>query len=77
MLTEREQSTLQFIQEYIARHRKAPLLTEIAAGLGIQSKGVVHRYLSTLEEQGLHTPAPKASWHRIGRPSRFLSLIHI
>ena len=52
MLTEREQTTLQFIQEYIAKYRKAPLLTEIAAGLGIQSKGVVHRYLSTLEEQG-------------------------
>jgi len=52
MLTEREQTTLQFIQSYIARHAKAPLLTEIAEGLGIQSKGVVHRYLSTLEEQG-------------------------
>ena len=52
MLTEREQTTLQFIQNYIAKHRKAPLLMEIAAGLGIQSKGVVHRYLSTLEEQG-------------------------
>ena len=52
MLTEREQAALQIIQNYIAKHRKAPLLTEIAAGLGIQSKGVVHRYLSTLEEQG-------------------------
>lgn len=52
MLTEREQTTLQFIQSYIAKHAKAPLLTEIAEGLGIQSKGVVHRYLSVLEEQG-------------------------
>ena len=52
MLTDREHSTLQFIQEYIAKHHKAPLLTEIATGLGIQSKGVVHRYLSALEEQG-------------------------
>lgn len=52
MLTEREQTTLQFIQSYIAKHAKAPLLIEIAEGLGIQSKGVVHRYLSTLEEQG-------------------------
>lgn len=51
MLTERERATLQFIADYILKHRKAPLLTEIAEGLGIQSKGVVHRYLSVLEEQ--------------------------
>ncbi len=52
MLTEREQTTLRFIADYLLRYRKAPLLTEIAEGLGIQSKGVVHRYLSVLEEQG-------------------------
>ena len=52
MLTEREQATLQFIADYILKYRKAPLLAEIAEGLGIQSKGVVHRYLSVLEEQG-------------------------
>lgn len=52
MLTEREQATLQFIADYILKYRKAPLLIEIAEGLGIQSKGVVHRYLSALEEQG-------------------------
>lgn len=52
MLTEREQATLRFIADYILKYRKAPLLTEIAEGLGIQSKGVVHRYLSVLEEQG-------------------------
>ena len=52
MLTEREQTTLRFIADYILKYRKAPLLTEIAEGLGIQSKGVVHRYLSVLEEQG-------------------------
>ena len=52
MLTEREQATFQFIADYFLKYRKAPLLTEIAKGLGIQSKGVVHRYLSVLEEQG-------------------------
>ncbi len=52
MLTEREQATLQFIADYIDSCGKAPLLTEIAKGLGIRSKGVVHRYLSVLEEQG-------------------------
>ena len=52
MLTEREQATLQFITDYLAKYRRAPLLIEIAQGLGIHSKGVVHRYLSVLEEQG-------------------------
>lgn len=52
MLTEREQDTFNFITDYYVKHRKAPLLTEIAEGLGIQSKGVVHRYLSALEEHG-------------------------
>ena len=52
MLTEREQDTLNFIAHYYVKERKAPLLTEIAQGLGIQSKGVIHRYLSSLEDQG-------------------------
>jgi repressor LexA len=52
MLTEREQDTLNFITQYYIRERKAPLLAEIAQGLGIQSKGVIHRYLSSLEDKG-------------------------
>lgn len=52
MLTPREQDTYQFISNYLLKHQKAPLLSEIAEGLGIQSKGVIHRYLSALEEQG-------------------------
>lgn len=52
MLTEREQDTLNFILHYYTSMRKAPLLAEIAQGLGIQSKGVVHRYLSSLEDKG-------------------------
>ncbi len=59
MLTEREQTTLRFITDYILKNHKAPLLSEIARGLGIQSKGVVHRYLSTLEEQGYIRRQPK------------------
>ena len=59
MLTEREQATLQFIADYLLKHRKAPLLTEIAEGLGIQSKGVVHRYLSALEEKGYILRQPR------------------
>ena len=52
MLTEREQDTLNFITQYYIRERRAPLLAEIAQGLGIQSKGVIHRYLSSLEDKG-------------------------
>ena len=59
MLTEREQDTLSFISSYYAKERKAPLLTEIAGGLGIQSKGVVHRYVSALEENGYIVRNPK------------------
>ena len=59
MLTKREQDTFEFITNYYAKQRKAPLLTEIAGGLGIQSKGVVHRYVSALEEQGYIARNPK------------------
>ena len=52
MLTERERDTLNFITQYYIRERRAPLLAEIAQGLGIQSKGVIHRYLSSLEDKG-------------------------
>jgi repressor LexA len=53
MLSERQQDTYRFIREYIARHGRAPLLTEVAAGLGIRSKGVVHRYIQALAEEGV------------------------
>lgn len=59
MLTKREQDTFDFIANYYARQRKAPLLTEIAEGLGIQSKGVVHRYVSALQEKGYIVRNPK------------------
>ena len=59
MLTKREQDTFEFIANYYAKQRKAPLLTEIAEGLGIHSKGVVHRYVSALEEQGYIARNPK------------------
>lgn len=59
MLTAREQDTLRFITNYYAKQRKAPLLMEIAQGLGIQSKGVVHRYVSSLEEKGYLLRNPK------------------
>jgi len=59
MLTKREQDTFDFIASYYAKQRKAPLLMEIAKGLGIQSKGVVHRYVSALQEKGYIVRNPK------------------
>jgi len=52
MLTEREQDTYNFITNFYIKARKAPLLTEIAEGLGIQSKGVAHRYVASLKDKG-------------------------
>jgi repressor LexA len=52
MLTPRLQDTLGFIRDYLAQHGYAPLLSEIALGIGIQSKGVVHRYLQDLTREG-------------------------
>ena len=53
MLTERQKETFQFIREYYFRNGFAPKLTEIAEGIGIRSKGVVHRYLQAVAEEGL------------------------
>ena len=53
MLTERQQATYQFIHDYHLRRGYAPKLTEIADGIGIRSKGVVHRYLKAIAEEGL------------------------
>lgn len=53
MLTQREQAAYAFIRDFIVRHGHGPLLTEIAAGLGIRSKGTVHRYVRALAAQQL------------------------
>lgn len=50
MLSTRQEDTYRFIRDYITRHGRAPLLEEIATGLGIRSKGVVHRYVQALAE---------------------------
>jgi repressor LexA len=53
MLSDRQQDTYRFIRNYIVRHGRAPLLSEIAEGLGIRSKGVIHRYVQALADDGL------------------------
>ena len=51
-LTTREQKTYDFIAKYSKKYGKYPLLTEIAKGIGIKSKGVAHRYVKSLEKAG-------------------------
>ena len=48
MLTRAQQSVLLFIEDFIRRNSYAPTNAEIAAGIGIRSRGVVHRYLKAL-----------------------------
>lgn len=52
-LTPRLQDTYRFVSGYITRHGHGPLHREIAAALGIQSKGVINRYLQVLAREGL------------------------
>ena len=53
MLTSSEKKTLKFVQKYCIEKGYSPTLTEIAKGIGIKSKGVVHRYIKTLESLNL------------------------
>ena len=53
MLSRREEDAYRFIRDFIARHGHAPLLEEIALGLGIRSKGTVHRYVRAIARTGL------------------------
>ena len=52
ILTDKEYKTYEFIEKYSQKHGKYPLLTEIAKGIGIKSKGVAHRYVKALEKAG-------------------------
>lgn len=53
MLTTQQQNAYQFIRHYILQNGHAPLLPEIAKGLGIRSKSHASRYVQALVEQGL------------------------
>lgn len=54
-LTDKQQLTLDFIQRYIVIHTVAPKLQEIAEGIGINSRGVAHRYVQALIDSGFIT----------------------
>jgi repressor LexA len=52
-LTDRQRQTYQFIKAYIRKNGYGPKLVEIAAELGIRSRGTTHRYLNALVAMGL------------------------
>lgn len=58
MLSQREQDTWDFIRNYIDEHGQGPLLGEIAEGIGIRSRGVIHRYVQAIAEAGFITLEP-------------------
>ena len=73
MLTDRQSQVYDFIRAYVRRHGAAPKLREIAAHLGISSRGSVHRYLQAIADAGLITvEAERARGIRLveaGQPS--------
>ncbi len=52
MLTLSQRRTHEFIKVYFAEHGCSPTAAEIAKGIGIKSRGVVHRYLKALAQAG-------------------------
>lgn len=58
MLTPKQSQTYQFIRTYLAQYGYAPTMAEIAAHLGIQSRGLAHRYVSQLAEAGYLSITP-------------------
>jgi len=52
MLTARQQDVLEFIRRFMTERNRAPTVTEIAAGIGIKSRGVAYRYVKAIEQAG-------------------------
>jgi repressor LexA len=53
MLTDRQQDTYDFIVHYFEEHGRAPLLSEVAHGIGLSSQGSVHNYIQALVNESL------------------------
>lgn len=53
MLTPAQHRILDFIRQYMAREGFAPTLAEIALGLGVSSKGSMHKQVQALAEAGV------------------------
>ena len=64
MLTAAQEKTLQFICEYTDENGHSPTLEEIGAGLGVSSKGYVHRLVNALVEKG-YLVRGSSGWRRL------------
>lgn len=53
MLTLSQKKVYEFIKQFIKTHRHSPTIAEIAQGIGIKSRGVVHRYVTALVSERL------------------------
>jgi len=53
MLTPTQHRTLDFIRKYLIREGFAPTLAEIAIGLGVSSKGSMHKQVQALADAGV------------------------
>ena len=58
MLSPKLKETYQFIQGFIQKESYAPTMAEIAEGIGIKSRGVVHRYVQSLAKEGYLSIVP-------------------
>jgi len=67
VLTGREDDVLKIVVRHLARHGHAPTLAEIAAELGQQSRGTVHRYVQGLLKKG-YLVRDRRGWRAL-RPS--------
>ena len=73
-LTDKQRLTLNFIQCYVATHTVPPKLQEIAEGIGINSRGVAHRYVQALKDAGfIETDSGKHRGIRLLRPNPHLN----
>ncbi len=69
MLTPAEQRVLQAFRDFTERHGHPPLLREIGAALGVQSKGSLHRYVRSLVAKG-YLREGGGGWRGIALPGR-------
>ena len=71
MLTPKESKTYDYIKDYIVEYGYAPTESEIAKGIGIKSRGVVHRYVHAIAKKGLLkvTPGKRRNISLVGMES--------
>lgn len=74
-VTEKQHQAYCFIRDFIEENGYAPTDAEIAAGIGIKSRGVAHRYVKALNEAGLiHVVPGKRRNIRLSQASNTLPL---